>query len=340
MRRSSISISLLALILLGSAIYFFRPSLIQRPLVEDGANLLTEAQIEHISEYHDFLLKDHGIDYRIVSRASGEDINLFAVNYFETNGVGQRSQSGHGLLLVVDTKSDQVRLEVSQSLEAVYLDAFIAYIEQRQMVPFFAQGRLSDGILATTEMIITRAQNAKQNAGFTNEPWPAQSSGAGATTQARLTKGRDNDFKHGDNPSAGETPDSTLARYRETMSRRNLRTDLVIYSTETKKMLEDWVMTPAQADNQARSLDRCRPKRTAISADGQLAVINYAIEDRQCNPWFFVHEQGGWRLDLTMLQKAIRFGRSNAWHFANNVDHPYQFAFENWRLDKNGYPVK
>lgn len=124
------------------------------------------------------------------------------------------------------------------------------------------------------------------------------------------------------------------------MSQRNLRPDLDIYSADTRAMLKGWVMTAAQADNQAKSLQQCRPLGVQFSDDRELAVIRYPIRERSCNPWFMVFENGAWRLDLTMMQKAIRFGRSNAWHFASGVHHPYQFAFADWEFDKNGFPVR
>ena len=43
-------------------------------------------------------------------------------------------------------------------------------------------------------------------------------------------------------------------------------------------------------------------------------------------------------LDLTMMQRAIRFGRDNSWHFAPTADHAYTYAFRDWRLDASGYP--
>jgi uncharacterized protein len=71
-----------------------------------------------------------------------------------------------------------------------------------------------------------------------------------------------------------------------------------------------------------------------------LAVVRYPPEERKCSPWFLVEEGGKWRLDLTMMQKAIRFGRSNAWHFDPRVDHAYRFAFEDWHFDPQGFPMK
>ena len=42
----------------------------------------------------------------------------------------------------------------------------VAYIEQRQMVPFFRAERIADGILATTELIVAQANEATALSGF------------------------------------------------------------------------------------------------------------------------------------------------------------------------------
>jgi len=340
-RRSSIwiSVAITALLITGGALLRHTPGG-KATLVEDELGLFTPEQFARISEHHAFLLKDHGIDYRVVTRSTGGDINGFAVQYFDHNGVGSESPHGHGLLLVIDPDQDKVRLEVSRSLEGTFVDAFVAYVEQRQMVPFFAKNRIADGVLATTEMIVTRVQNAKSNAGFSTESWAAATSGAGATSKASINQGGDESFRQGIDHQAAGSPLATLEQYQAAMSQRNLRPDLDIYSADTKAMLKGWVMTAAQADNQAKSLKHCDPLGVRLSDDARLAVVRYPIRERTCNPWFMVFEDGAWRLDLTMMQKAIRFGRSNAWHFASGVHHPYQFAFVDWEFDKNGFPVR
>ncbi|MCU0812193.1 MAG: TPM domain-containing protein [Thiobacillaceae bacterium] len=341
MRRSSlwISVAITTLLVTGSALLRYTSGG-KATLVEDDLGLFTPKQLARISEHHAFLLKDHAIDYRVVTRSTGGDINGFAVRYFDDNRVGSESPHGHGLLLVIDPEQDMVRLEVSRSLEGTFVDAFVAYIEQRQMAPFFAKNRIADGVLATTEMIVTRVQNAKANAGFSTESWAAATSGAGATSKAGINRGGDDTFRQGSDHQAAGSPLATLERYQAAMAQRNLRPDLDIYSAGTKAMLKGWVMTAAQADNQAKSLQQCDPVGVQFSDDMELAVIRYPIRERTCNPWFMVFEDGAWRLDLTMMQKAIRFGRSNAWHFASGVRHPYQFAFADWEFDQNGFPVR
>jgi uncharacterized protein len=308
-------------------------------LVNDGAGLMDEAQREHLAEYHGFLLEDHDIDYRVVTVEDSGDINRFAVERFEALAVGQRSDKGRGLMLVIDAGQDEVRLEVGYALEGAFPDAFVAYIEQRQMVPFFRSQRVADGILAASELIIDRAQKAKGQAGLDGDPAITGSGGAGATAGAGLGAApQTRDWTGEAGYEAGRTPAETLARYFQAMDRRNGDPSLPLYTPQTRAMLEGWVMTPAQMDNLVAAYRSCRGEPTLRDDARGLAVIRYPPAARACAPFFFQRSPDGWQLDLTMMQRALRFGRSNAWHFDLSAAHPYGFAFEDWRFDDNGFP--
>lgn len=156
--------------------------------LEDPDHVLSTGQADYLKLHHRHLLEDHDIDYRVVISASGGNMEQRALALFSELGAGRKSDSGRGLLLLLDTQLDQVRVEVSQSLEGVYPDAFVAYLEHRQMVPFFRQNRVANGIAATTELIVTRAQEAARQQAFDPSALPAQSGGAGARTEALLGK--------------------------------------------------------------------------------------------------------------------------------------------------------
>ena len=308
-------------------------------LVEDGRGLMSADDRNRIAEHHRYLLADHDIDYRVVAPAQVDDVASYANRRFAELTATALSRTGRGLLLVIDRASEQVRLEVSRSLEGAFPDAFVAYVENRQMVPFFRCGRVADGILATTELIVTRAQKAQANAGFDDEPWSV-TSGGGATAEigSEACGGATPAAVQSNSNEAADTPEDTLRVYFQAMSARDARRDLDIYTPATRAMLERWVMTPAQMDNVVKLYGACRsePPRTR----GRHAVIRYPVAQRNCAPWFLEQSGGKWRLDLTMMQSAIRFGRSNAWHFRKGVSHPYAFAFEDWTFDANGFPTQ
>ena len=308
-------------------------------LVEDGAGLMTEAERGFVARYHDRLLAGHDIDYRVVTAHGLGDINQAAVARFEALAGRRRSETGRGLLLVIDADQDLVRFEVSYALEGVFPDAFVAYVEQRQMVPFFAGGRVADGILATTELIVTRAQNAAANAGFEDETWLAGSGGGGATATARLGAGPAPAGTTDAGPvAAGHSPGETLAAYIAAMADRNTDPELDIYTAETRRMLGQWVVTRAQMDNVVKTYRRCHPEPARLAPGGGRAVIRYPQAARRCAPWFFERKGGGWALDLTMMSRAVRFNHDNTWRLDPDVEHPYGFAFEDWRFDQYGFP--
>jgi uncharacterized protein len=305
--------------------------------VADGAGLLSPEQEQQIELQHHVLLRDHDVDYRVDLAPQAGDLPTYGVRRFAEWGVGSRSASGRGLLLVVDPTANRVRLEVGQALEGVFTDAFVSYLEERQMVPFFRAGRVADGILATTELLVTRAQDAERNAGF-SAPVRKGAAGGGAEARAGIGEGTDERFRAGPDVAARDTPDATVAAYLSAMRARNGNAELDLYSSETRALMKHWVMTPAQMDAVARAYQRCRADAPRIGPEGRRAVLRYPADARQCSPWFLVAEAGRWRLDLATARRVVRFGRGNAWHFAPGAEHPYAFAFADWRLDRNGFP--
>jgi len=310
-------------------------------LVADNAALLDVAQRTRIETFHELLRADFDIDYRVVTTNETLDIDEHAATLFENISVGSRSRKVQGLLLLIDATQDRVRLEVGYALEGTFPDAFIAYVEQRQMVPFFRAGQVADGILATTELIVTRAQNAKRNAGLESEVWLAGSGGGGASTAARINAGSVNTvFDSRTQLSSGASPTTVLSQYFSRMQDRDPNPNLDIYTPATQKMLRDWVMTPAQMDNIVKTYRHCESEAERIDSNGRYGVIRYPVSQRQCSPWFFEKSNGTWALDLTMMQRAIRFGRDNSWHFEYGIEHPYQFAFSDWSFNAQGYPKR
>lgn len=333
--RLLVMLGLLAAVVLAIA-YQANERLATVPRVTDHINLLSPDERDRIARFHDYLLADHDIDYRILIARGIDDINHFAVNYFRDGNVGAASNSGRGLLLVIDFQANQVRLEVSHALESTYTDAFVAYIEHRQMTEFFAASRIADGILATTEMLITRATNAANGLDPATEGWSASSGGGGARVDARIGEGTAS--RRNDDVTLSEemSPRDVLDRYRRAMEDRNNNPQLSIYSRQTREMLGQRVMTPAQMDNVAKSLRNCQPEK--LFHQDNRAVLRYPIKARTCSPYFFLQEDGEWRLDFTVMINAIRFGRNNEWRLVPDYSGPYGFAFRDLRFDRNGYP--
>ena len=303
------------------------------PVLIDPLGLLAPDQARAIEAQHAQLLRDHDIDFHIEIASDTADLLAHAVVRFGERGVGSRSAAGHGLLLLLDPARDRVRLEVGHSLEGVYTDAFVRYLEERQMVPFFRAGRVADGLLASTELVVTRAQQAAAQGGIGAAV--SGTGGAGAETRARLDAGRDVSFEQAPDVAPGATPEASVDAYLHAMASRNANPRLALYSAATRRVLAERVVTPAQMDALARAYRGCRPEPARV--EGDRAVLRYPSTARQCAPFFLRREEGAWRLDLATAGRVLRFGAGNAWHFGPG-QHPYRFAFTDWRIDAQGFP--
>ncbi|MDG5501198.1 TPM domain-containing protein [Marinobacter sp. BGYM27] len=300
-------------------------------LVDDETGLLSGEELRFISRYHGLLRTDYDIDYRIVIDEDLGDIRQYARQYYEDHSIGTASESGKGALLVVDIAADRVHLEVGEALKTVFTDAFSAYIGEQQMTGYFAGDQVAKGLMTTTEMMVTRADHEAMGLSQENEEWMAQARSEPAS----------------ETPKAGqlisaiaivETPQTVLESYRRAMTNHNNNPRLAFYTEATRDMLALRVVTPAQMDNVASSLNNCTIARRFIR--DEYAVLRPPIDDRTCPPYFFKREDGKWRLDFTVMKDALLFGRGNQWRLAPKYAGPYAFAFLDLQFDANGYPYE
>lgn len=297
--------------------------------VEDRAQLLTATERAGISGWHAALLAQYDIDYRVLTVDSADDLSALAARSFEAAQIGQRSSAGRGLLLVVDAAGERVRLEVSRELEAVFVDSFVAFVEREQMAPFFAAGRIGDGIVATGELIAGRADAAIAGGELVGRAVEASSAGAGAESRTHANSGyvRPQATTAVDT-RAGPAPLDTVAAYVAAMAAHDASADLDLYTAETRQMLAGHVVTRAQMDNLVRTYRDCPAPRARI--EGDVAVVDHPGESGSCAPWLLQRgADGRWRLDLVTMQRALRFDTRNHWQVAvPEALGDFAFAFE------------
>jgi uncharacterized protein len=296
--------------------------------VEDQAALLTDGDEANLARWHGALLEQYDIDYRVLTVNGAADLSALAVRRFEEAEIGRLSGTGRGLLLVVDPERERVRLEVARELESVYVDSFVAYIEREQMAPFFAAGRVGDGIVAASELIADRAERAIAGSELDERATIATSAGAGAESAASVGSGYQRPTSRTSTDAAAtDTPLDAVAAYLAAMGAHDASPDLDLYTPETRRMLVDHVVTRAQMDNLVRSYRGCPPPR--VQEQGDFAVVDYPGDPGGCAPWFVARgEDGQWRLDLVTMQRVVRFDTRNRWRIADpEALGGYAFAF-------------
>jgi len=318
-------------------------------MIVDDAKIFTKNTklMKMYKLYNKNLLKEFDIDFRIATTTTKDDISMFSYKLFNKLQKNTKSHSGKALLLVLNTKQDKVRLEVSMALESVYTDAFVSYVERKGFVPYFRDGKIFDGIYMALELVRDRAYEAKQHKEFM-PPMNTKSIGAGAKTKAYINK-KDKYAKVGKNIKTikDDTPKDILKKYIVSLKTHNKNPNLDIYTKKTQTFFANHTVTDINQDNEVRFLKNCvDSKKTLYSDDYQYAVmLNDPEQQRTCTPHFFKKEQGIWKLDIATMAQILRFNASMQWHF--DMDKRllqdglyYTFAFDKLWFDKNGFPFK
>jgi uncharacterized protein len=297
--------------------------------VEDAAQVLTAEEKSELAQWHAALLAQYDIDFRVRTVSSADDLGRLTAEAFEEAQVGSRSGTGRGLLLVIDSGGERVRLEVARQLEHVFVDSFVAYVEREQMAPFFAASRLGEGIVAATELIAGRAERGFANAEFDERPASASSAGGGAEAEVTFAGGAERPMpSRATDTDAATEPADTISAYLSAMAAHNASAALDLYTPESRAMLGNQVVTRAQMDNVVRVYADCPKPAQAIN--GAVAVVRYAPHARSCAPWLLqLGEDSRWRLDFVAMQRAFRFDTRNQWRIADREAlMPYGFAFD------------
>jgi hypothetical protein len=128
----------------------------------------------------------------------------------------------------------------------------------------------------------------------------------------------------------------SLEKYRDSLAARNKNPNLAIYTPESREFFSHWLVTDAQQNNALTTLEESLPAAEVIKQNN-LAVIRFPVTVRQESPYFLRSSDNGWQLDFVTMSQIIGFNHRNQWHFRSQ-EHPYRFAFKDWRIDANGFP--
>jgi uncharacterized protein len=226
----------------------------------------------------------------------------------------------------------------------VFTDAFIGYVERRQMMPFFQAGRVGPGIEATAELLVGRAMGAvgtldSELALKPPDPDKRLSGGGGARIDIEIGSEVPQKLR---SPLAGEfgpqsTPQKALETYKLVLRGHIKDPELTLYTEETRRFLRQWVVTDAQQDNEFKAITRNGAGEVILSEDR--AVIRFPLNNRQASPFFFRLGPDGWMLDFAAMHRSLGFNHKNQWFF-RSPEHDFMFAFNDMVLDRNGFPHK
>ncbi|MGE4579798.1 MAG: YgcG family protein [Desulfuromonadales bacterium] len=307
--------------------------------VDDRAALLDTDRVARLEAFQEHLRQDIDIHFQLTLLAkSPTNLDAEALRLFEAHRLGSTTRGARGVLLLVDPVGEQVRLEIGYDLEGIFPDGFVGYVEREQMAPFFAAGRIADGVEATVELLVGRAlEEVPADYGGTTS-LAHLSGGAGARLATPIGGGARPKEAVADHApfTAQPSPRQTLERYLEALQGHIKDPELGIYTPATREFFRQWLVTNAQQDNEHKGLEKNLPLAEE-HISGSLAVLRFPVENRQAAPYFFRRGDEGWQLDMVSMSRLLDFNHKNQWFFRHR-EHEFAFAFDDLHFDANGFP--
>jgi hypothetical protein len=297
--------------------------------LSDQARLLTDAQSNRIKAYHEKLLEDLDIHFCVVIlKETPALIEEKADELFKSYSLGSKTRGAKGLLLIIDPQGRQTRIETGYGLEPMFPDAFVSYIQNQQMAPFYKAGRVPEGIEATVELLVAQAMKAIDANDYDpaeiHERLPQYSGGAGANallaesntqTMPAVASG-----DYGPQPSA----DAAFSEYLLVLENRVRNPSLGLYSEETQTLLRTRLITEAQQGNELSEI-RAVYETRSVKERGDFAVIQFS-GSRRVPPYFFRKRGDAWTIDLSAASRLIGFDHLNQWCIRDK-NSEFSFAF-------------
>jgi hypothetical protein len=297
-----------------------------KELICDTAQILDASKLKHLEDNHKNLLDQYDIDLRVLvgNMSAGE-----TVNYFKAAKIGDQSKEKNGALLMVDPQSALVRFHASPSLRKIYTDGFVSYLEVQQMNPFFENGKVSLGIVATSDVVTTRVNDAAAGKPFVAADYSA--------TAVQTATGKTSPKTDAPAQPDIQRPTEIVSDYHRVLVMGNTAYDLPIYSRASKISRMNAPQTVEQMNLELKLHQPCSIYKEVVLSTG-LAALLYDASQRQCSPYFLVFENGAWRLDFPAMAKYIRINKAREWSLDMKAPSMYTDALLDYQFDQNGVP--
>ena len=301
----------------------------------DTASVLAPDATEKLRQYQDKLLDQYDIDMRVVTGPMSPSDTL---QVFNGAKIGKKSKSKRGALLLIDTENNLARFQATPGLDKVYTNEFVSYIERDQMAPFFPENKVADGIIITTGLILSRAQEATEKKEFDPTEMPPPKEMARSIGTAPPREATPPVVMPPVAPKPASPLEAVVLEYHKTLLLRNAASDLSLFSEGTKASFKQIPRTIPQIDAAWRIYKDCRVYKNNVLTNG-LGVVLFDITQRQCAPYFLVQENGVWKLDLATRNNHIHYNARNEWYLDMKKPLLYADGLLDWSFNKDGLPL-
>ncbi len=305
-----------------------RPS--EKKYVFDYAYLLKHS-LENKEEHMGFFKERYGVEMLIVTIPSLENrkITHIASEMFTKWNIGKNS-SEQGILLLLSNKEKLIKVEVGYGAEGVFTDLFCGYIERKQLKRYFENNQIDEGLSATIEEFIGRAEGNLTDDKIRKKINLGEKylSGGGGikkkVTIGEIAQREELSEEERARFSDQLTPEATLTLLLETLKKNINDPNLDIY-TEESKIWKKYQASTSKALSE--NTYRLYSAPHEIKQKGDRAVVLY-LQNRRVGPLFLKKTSEGWQFDIISTAKWIRNTFRNEWT-VGGTNHPYMFAFQN-----------
>lgn len=300
-----------------------RPS--RKEYVLDYAHLLKytkENMEEHLRHFH----QSYGIEMFIVTIPSleGRNITEVALQILTNWNVG-RNNNGKGILLLLSNEEKLIKIEVGYGAEHIFTDLFCGYIERMQLGPYFENNQIDEGLSATREEFIGRAEGRLTDWEIEGKMQGYLSGGAGITKEVKIGELTQIEYLSKEEReyfSAQPSPEMLYERFLEQL-RRCVSDPTLTMRTEESGIIVRYCPKSSEALCKKSYQRWARPH--IIKEKTDYAVVLFP-GSRNAGPLFMKKTSEGWQMDILSTKKWIRYDQNNQW-FIGGSTHPYIFAF-------------
>lgn len=133
-------------------------------LIIDAAGIIDDLTKDSISKllWAEYYKTTNTIFVLIIPSLDGRILESYANEKFNSLKLGS-AERNNGVLLVVAVKDRKMRIEVGYGLEGTLPDLLTQQIQQQEMIPYFKENRMSEGVLSGVKAIV-RAINERDYA--------------------------------------------------------------------------------------------------------------------------------------------------------------------------------
>lgn len=123
-------------------------------------------------------------------------------------------------------------------------------------------------------------------------------------------------------------PKVSLTNYITVLSNEGFKKSFPFFSDLSIEFISstDYALNETERKREIQSVRRCLSYGKEVRKD-KTAVMRFPPSMTYCKPFFFLYEDGGWRIDVISMYYILQRKGSDEWVLNTKYKNPYKYAF-------------